>query len=173
MKNKDGFKTVMLLASDIFHRDVEPSVIQAYWNIFAAYTDKQFADAMAAHLCTGKFFPVPADLINLIDGTSQANAQEAWGEVLKQLRDSANTTFDKPTARAVAAIGGAEYLGTMTYKDLEFKKRDFVAVYESDTAGEPVAITNGQSQIGMVNDLVKKVTDDSTRNSDGEDDSGS
>lgn len=171
MKNEQAFKESMVLFGEIFDKKVSPEILKIYWDILTPYTDEQFSTAVAAHNRTGRFFPRPADLISLIEGTSQANAQEAWGEVMNQIRDSANASFDKPTTRAVAAIGGAEYLGTMSYRDLEFKKKDFIDIYESlDDADPTPRIETGKSQIDMVNDLVKKVTDDTTRNSDDEND---
>ena len=147
MNNKTMFKDAMTLLGTIFDKEVLSTVIKVYWQVLSPYTDDQFHKAVEAHMRVGKFFPRPADLIELIEGTSQANAHEEWGEVMKQLRDSTNATFDKPTARAVNTIGGVAYLATMNYRDLEFKKKDFIDVYESLDDSDPTPrIESGQSQ---------------------------
>ena len=169
MKDQQKFKELILMLGDIFDKKVSSGTLKTYWQVLSSYTDTQFATAADAYMRVGKFFPRPADFIELIEGTSEANAHEAWATALLELRDSANAKFDAKTAKVIAALGGAEYLGQMSYRDLEFKKKDFIAIYESlDNADPTPRIESGQSESVMGNDLVKKVTDDTTRNSDDE-----
>ena len=135
--NKPHFSDQMAILGSAFQVDVAP-MLAVYWADLSGYTDQQFEQAAIAHRRTGKFFPRIADLIELIDGTSKENAHEAWAAALIQLKDSANAKFSPATAKAIRAIGAAQYLGQMSYKDLEFKKRDFIEVYESKAATESV-----------------------------------
>ena len=133
MKDENGFKEQVVMLGEVFDKKITGGLIKIYWETLRQYSDEQAANAISAHVRTGTFFPRPADLIKLIDGTSEENAHEAWAEVLRQLTDFANAKFDPATERAVQAMGGAEYLSHMSYHDLEFKKKDFLDYYESTT----------------------------------------
>ena len=107
MKDEQKFKELLLMLGDIFDKKVSGTILKTYWQILSSYTDTQFATAVDAHMRVGKFFPRPADFIELIEGTSEANAHEAWATALLDLRDSANAKLDSYTANVIAAICGA------------------------------------------------------------------
>ena len=133
MKDENRFKKQAVMLGEVFDKKITGGLIKIYWETLRQYSDEQVANAVTSHVRTGTFFPRPADLIKLIDGTSEENAHEAWAEVMRQLTDFASAKFDPATEKAVQAMGGAEYLSHMSYRDLEFKKKGFVDYYESIT----------------------------------------
>lgn len=137
MNDEKRFKENMATLATVFNVDLTPFMITNYWEIFKGYDDDQFSHAVKQYLIRGKFFPKPVELIELIDGDQNQVAAEAWEVVLKGLRDSQNVVFSPEINRTVEMLGGAEYLGRMHERDLEFKRNQFMEIYQS------VVITEG------------------------------
>jgi len=136
--NKLTFAQHMTALSELFDKEITPALTQLYWDRFERESDEDFAKAVAAHIETERFFPRIADLVDKIKGSG--NKHEAWAEVVLALRDSSNMSLPASVMKAVNAIGGARALGHMTERDLEFKKKDFLEVYE-ESGGDEEQIT--------------------------------
>lgn len=145
--DKVHFVKELTVLGAAFQIDVKP-LLEVYWDSLSGYSDNSMSKARAAHIRTGEFFPRVSNLINLIEGTGKENAHKAWGDVLKQLQNAAAASFDLATARVVTAMGGSVYLSHLTYRELEFKKKDFLEMYElqSDRSGN-LEIANQQERI--------------------------
>ena len=68
MKDKKLFQEYMTAVSELFDREISKTSIQIYWQTLSQYTDEQCKVAFDMAIRTLKFFPKPAELIELIPG---------------------------------------------------------------------------------------------------------
>lgn len=149
MKNDAEFKEYMAILATVFHTELTTSLIKIYWEAMRSYTDEQFAQACDTYIKTGRFFPKPVELIELIEGDKSQIAAEAWETVLKGLRDSKNVAFSPEITKAVNLLGGAEYLGSMNNRDLEFKRNQFMEIYQSVSVTEANKLEHSPLKLGV------------------------
>ena len=131
MKNEDQFKSNLVAVGEVFSKEVSPALAKIYWRSLSQFTDNQVQAAFDRAVTNLKFFPKPAELIELIEGTRTEQAHGAWGILLRELSDSANAQLDPISVKTVESMGGIRYLATRSMRDLEFKEKTFVTIYES------------------------------------------
>jgi hypothetical protein len=61
----------MLCASEIYSKDVSKTHAQAFLNFLRDYDIADIEKAFHEHIKESKFFPVPADIIDLITSTDK------------------------------------------------------------------------------------------------------
>jgi hypothetical protein len=110
----------------IYNREITKSLLVAYEEFLSELNDTEFTEAVSKWILSGKWFPKPSEILDMIQSQPEA-ASEAWSEVMKQLRDSQNAVLTPAQERAVNLIGGIDALSRSSYRELEFKKKDFVA----------------------------------------------
>jgi len=76
MNNKISFKEFMAGAGEIFDKQVTPILSKMYWKSLEPFTDEQCRKAFNLAIERCKFFPKPAELIELIRGSSKQIEQE-------------------------------------------------------------------------------------------------
>ena len=57
MTNKDKFKSLMVLMGEYYSKPVSEPILKLYWHKLSHMSDKQFSDAVEAHMDDCKFFP--------------------------------------------------------------------------------------------------------------------
>ena len=132
----------------IFGKEVNKDLAKAYFNVLSDFTDYQMIAASSKWQKTGKFFPKPAELIEMIVGTEKQSGADAWALVLKGLRDHQICVLPPDIQEAVDKIGGIRLLAYMSFGDLAFKAKDFKDVYspkKEDQINDKVRIGNGQN----------------------------
>ena len=132
----------------IFGKEVNKDIAKAYLNVLSDFSDDQMITASNKWQKTGKFFPKPAELIEMIVGTEKQSAGDAWALVLRGLRDHENCVLPQDIQQAVDKIGGMKLLAYMSFRDLEFKSKDFKDVYsptKEDQINDKLRIGNGQN----------------------------
>ncbi len=93
------------------------------------------------------YFPKPAHFIEqtkITDDELSIIATEAWSYVIDAIRDGAGYTKgleceDTLTEHSISAIGGIDRLAKLTSKELEWKKREFIAIFKSAYKSKRVA----------------------------------
>jgi hypothetical protein len=131
MKNQEAFKQNLAGLAEVFGREITPSLGQIYWTTLKEFSDEQVSNAITQAVATLKFFPKPAELREIITGTSDEAAHEAWGEALRCLeRGKAPPEYLHEITRQ---LGGWGNLKRKTYRDLDFIKRDFIELYATKT----------------------------------------
>jgi len=68
MQNKKRFKELMTRTAEVFQRDLTKTLLDAYWEILAHYSDSEVEVAFAKALRGCQFFPKPVELIGFITG---------------------------------------------------------------------------------------------------------
>ena len=129
MESHEKFKQAMTYLGEIYNKEITKSLAQIYWEELNTYSDEQFNQAVRGHIRASTFFPKPAELIARMDEGSSELAAQAWGQVLKQLRDSQNAHLPEASQKVVDLLGGVEYLSGLSMKELEFKRNQFVELY--------------------------------------------
>ena len=132
MNDRDTFKKHMTMFAGTFNTELTELMLKTYWEILSDMSDGEFEASARAYMTVGRFFPKPADLIEHSAGSPVAKKERVWTSVVRGLRDSSNMKVSNSAMEAVKAIGGARYLGQLSMKELEFKKKDFMEVYQEE-----------------------------------------
>lgn len=77
--DKRAFMETLLAACAVYDRKpLHKTALQMYWEILKGESLEAFQSAMGRHMETSKFFPKPAELRELIHGSTELNASDAW-----------------------------------------------------------------------------------------------
>ena len=89
-RRRREFSRAMILLSELFDRKISRSAIELYYRLLSDYPWERVKAALATAARTLKFFPKPAELIELIEGrTDDGTEQEAfraWQALLRAVR---------------------------------------------------------------------------------------
>ena len=89
----------------------------------------------------GKFLPKPADIIEILDGTQEDASLLAWTKFHNALRHGSHVSvcFDDVLINQVAKdLGGWIAFGQLTAKDISFKEREFIRLYQMYLKNPPL-----------------------------------
>lgn len=136
--DKPKFKQIIASLYEFYRQSKNLSApTMALW--FAALRGYELAIVSAAltrHMRNpdnGQFLPTPADLIKLIEGSSEDVALQAYNKVdqaLRQVGPYRTVVFDDPVIHhVVAALGGWMKLGHVSDEDWKFQRQAFVTLY--------------------------------------------
>jgi len=104
-----------------------------HFKMLAQYPFEQVFEAVMHHCKSNKFFPMPADIITLIEGYAEDNACLAWATV-QRMRESFGTwytvQFSDPCVHyAIQQMGGWIKISEMPDDDFKFCNKEFIALY--------------------------------------------
>ena len=103
----DNFINVMQLVSEQYGKNPSEGLISLYWQGLKNYDFQAVQDAIGRHLGntdTGQFMPKIADIIRMMQGSSQDAAFAAWSKVDKAVRSVGpydTVVFDDPLIHKV------------------------------------------------------------------------
>ena len=142
MNNSDKEKFYLLINSvwSFYGKTLTPMMVQILWNALSSYDLQAVSSAFDRHLVnpdTGQFPPKPADVVRLLDGGTEDNAQLAWAKVDRAVRlvgSYQSVVFDDPIIHAVLLdMGGWIALGKCTEDEWPFRAREFEKRYRGYT----------------------------------------
>jgi hypothetical protein len=143
--DKKDFAQTMQLAAIAYDRELDQPVLRAYFEFLEDYSIEQIKVAVKAH-CVGtgvesKFFPKVADITAQINGSKkqseqadQFNAEAAWLSIPKAIRgvgQYGSPQFHDLVTTACVSIMGWKNLCSMTEKDVVWKMKEFVELYQN------------------------------------------
>lgn len=109
----DGFVDIIQAVSEQYGKRLSDSVLALYWQGLQDYELSAVRDALGRHLRntdTGQFMPKIADIIRMLQGSSQDCAFSAWTKVYKAVRRVGpyeSVVFDDPIIhRVIHDMGG-------------------------------------------------------------------
>lgn len=142
MKNRKLFAEYVALMGEVFEKEITEAIRNLYWRILEPYSDEQAERAFKTVIATRKFFPKPAELLEVLEGTPEDRAQEALEKVLWAVRHVgpyASVTFDDPKIHgAIEAMGGWIAFQDCTMDEWTWRQKDFLRHYAIQTAkGQP------------------------------------
>lgn len=136
MKDKARFARNLTVLTEIFkEKPLSKVVIQFYYKTLEHFDDDTVENAFltAAQRC--KFFPRPAEILEIIEGDPHERAVTAWQTLLSaiQKHGSYETIIfaDSRIAGTVNLMGGWWVLCEMTMAQTPLKMRDFITTYKA------------------------------------------
>lgn len=144
-QDKAAFRDMMMAAGEVYGREITKPLLQMYFAALYQYGIEQVQVAMMAHMQnpdSGQFFPKPADLIRQMSGTSKQQeaaiedkASMAWACIERDIRRIGSygtlKMDDKQALAAVKAIGGWQSLCQTETSKMEWKRKEFIRMYET------------------------------------------
>ena len=134
MKNEVKFKEYMTLVCELYDKTLSDMMKDLYWKVLDPFTDEQCEKAFKEIIYSSRFFPKPADFIEILQGKKQDQATIAWLEVLgtiKSVGHYQSVRFANPVSHSVImAMGGWEQLCMMEIKDEKWKQKEFERLFD-------------------------------------------
>ena len=134
MINEKVFFEIMTALGEIFDKKLSDTVLEFYYKTLSQKMDtNQFKKVASIWIEKGKFFPKPAELLQLLDEIEGSQAERAWLQVLEEIERvgiTGSPNFKDPVIYAVVqAMGGWENLCNMPVDRQPFYMKDFVNLY--------------------------------------------
>lgn len=134
----------MQAIGELYGKSISDALSEIYWESLKKYDFADVSKAFYQHINTpvsGKFFPKPADIKEILEGSNSDKANVAWSKVDNAIRfvgGSDNVVFDDEKIHAVIQdMGGWTYLTSLDSKDLKFKANEFKERYQSYVNSPP------------------------------------
>lgn len=159
-KNRKQFQDLMGDVYSFYGKDYSVFAGGVWWEAMKSFDFAAVADALNRHCVNpdvGQFLPKPADVVRMLEGSTQDAGLVAWAKVdraVRQVGTYRSVAFDDPLIhRVLADMGGWVQLGNCKSEDeWPFLRNEFVNRYRgfrgrSDTPEyPPVMIGISQAQ---------------------------
>jgi hypothetical protein len=132
-------KQFFALIGDVYafyRQDFSAFAGNVWWEAMKPFDFRAVADALNRHCINpdkGQFMPKPADVVKMLQGSTQDAALQAWSKVDRTVRTVGNyrsVVFDDPLIhRVLTEMGGWVQLGTKTEDEWPFVRNEFVNRY--------------------------------------------
>lgn len=117
---------------DFYGRDISAFSIDVWYEAMKNFDLSAVTEAMNRHLMnpdTGQFLPKPADIVRMLQGSTQDSALQAWAKVDRAVRcigSYQSVAFDDPLIhRVLHEMGGWISLGQKTSEEWPFVAKEF------------------------------------------------
>lgn len=127
-KFQEGISGVM----GFYNKGLSTFALDVWWNSMKGYDLLAVVDAFNRHLANpdvGQFAPKPADIIRMLQGSTQDSALRAWAKVdqaVRQIGPYEDVVFDDPVIhRVIHDMGGWIGLGAKTSDEWPFIAKEF------------------------------------------------
>lgn len=140
MKSSDAVAFQELLAGvyAFYGKDVTEFTLGVWWQACKPFDMQQVTKAMTEHAMDperGRFAPLPADIVRVLQGTQTDRALVAWGRVYEAIRRTGayqDVDLGDPAAHAaVVDMGGWPAICRSEVDELPFLQRRFCDLYRS------------------------------------------
>lgn len=141
MKAEDKKHLGAMLAKvmSVYGKQITSGFIDVFFDALVGYDLESVRRGLNAHVQnpdSGQFPPKPADVVRLIDGTSQDQGMQAWSRVDKSVRRIGpyqSVVFDDPIVhRVVDDMGGwVKLCNTRSEEDYKFQGLEFARRYRA------------------------------------------
>lgn len=136
INDEKRFGEAMATSAAIFDKKLTAPVLRITFETLKEFSIEQVEAAFLMHLKTGEFFPRPAQLIEIINVGKPNNNDKAllaWLSIeraISKLGPYRTLTLDDRLAMEIINhIGGWSHICSLSYKELDFKKKDFIQAY--------------------------------------------
>lgn len=140
----EAFGDMWAQAHEIYGKSPEPRVVYMVFQSLIAFSLADIERALSRHITnpdTGQFPPKPADIVRLLQGSSQSASGEAWAKVDHAIRCVGNyrsVVFDDPKIHAaIERLGGWLKVSMTDDKEYPFLRNNFQKLYQGFTAQPP------------------------------------
>ena len=153
MSKQELVRESLAVLAEMFDRQISPATVRAYTGLLSGYSEGQIRAGFNAVARKCKFWPKPADIIELIEGRDsdsqgqvEAAANQSWAVIMRSLNRYAGLNLsDHVALEAVRQIGGLSALCDCDGESERFLRRDYIAAYKRivssgmAVSGEPLA----------------------------------
>jgi len=138
MTASDGpvFATELTMVAEVFGERLSESRLRAYFAALEAYSIEDVQAACRGAIKTNRFFPRPADLIEMLEGGVEDRAVYQWAQVMLRAKGQPHE-MDAVAEMAVEMMGGwreqIQWLRMIhaTHRDEENQRRFFLQMYHA------------------------------------------
>jgi hypothetical protein len=120
--------------AEAFGAEITPLKIRIYTMVLQKFTDDRIEQAIMQACATLKFFPKPAEIIELIEGKPSEQALIAWEQLLQTIQKHGSYQSiifeDGRIAQTVELMGGWLQVCAMTIDETHWRMKDFVKIYQ-------------------------------------------
>jgi hypothetical protein len=136
---KQAFFASLAVIAETVNRKISPILMKAYWVCLEPYPFVEVQRALGEILKNPDikkhpYFPIPTDIIEIIEGDVQSKSLWAWTEVTKAIREIGHYDSvifaDELIHVVIRDMGGWIKLCYHTEKELPFVQRDFERRYQ-------------------------------------------
>lgn len=141
MRTEDKKQLAAMLAKvmSVYGKQITNGFVEVFFDALAAYDLESVRRGLNAHVQnpdSGQFPPKPADVVRLIDGTSQDQGMQAWSRVDKAVRRVGpyqSVVFDDPIVhRVLDDMGGwVKLCNAGSEEDYKFQGLEFARRYRA------------------------------------------
>jgi len=133
MKSERLFREHMMALAEIHGKELSALLNSLYWKALEPFTDAECERAFKELIFTAKFFPKPADFLELLRGKREDLGARAWIKVIEAVRRCGNwqsVEFDDPVIHSVFKFwGGWGVTRDWKDKDLKWTQKEFERLY--------------------------------------------
>ncbi|ADP96445.1 DUF6475 domain-containing protein [Marinobacter adhaerens] len=140
----EAFDSLWAQAYEIYGKRMEPRVVYMVFQSLIAFSLADIERAISRHVTnpdTGQYPPKPADIVRLLQGSSQSASGEAWAKVDRAIRCVGNyrsVVFDDPKIHAaIERLGGWQKISMTEEKEYPFLRNNFQKLYQGFTFQPP------------------------------------
>jgi hypothetical protein len=134
--DRSDFFALIASVFAFYRRDFSDFAGNVWWEAMAPFDLAAVKDALNRHCVNpdvGQFMPMPADVVRMLQGSTQDSALVAWAKVDRTIRTVGHhksVVFeDALIHRVITEMGGWTALGTKEEKEWTFFKNEFVTRY--------------------------------------------
>jgi hypothetical protein len=135
---QDEFSELVSAAMAYYGATASPYVLSVWWAACERYAIEQVSAALTRHAMnpdTGRFAPKVADIVRLLEGTTEDQASLAWGKALEaaqRVGAYSDVVFDDPAIHAtIEDLGGWPKFCRAESKDLSYLQHRFCESYRA------------------------------------------
>lgn len=128
----DDFSVMLNAVGDLYGKPPAEMAIMIWWRALEHHDLSAIRQGFDRHVRnpdSGQFMPKPADIIKMLQGTTQDGAMVAWAKVdkgVRQVGTYASVAFDDPIIhRVLHDMGGWVALGSKTEHEWPFVAKEF------------------------------------------------
>jgi hypothetical protein len=147
MRNSDRAQFANLLTGvgELYSKTMSRLLVDVYWQALTPFDFQDVLRVFQAHIHNpdgGQFFPKPADIVRLIEGSGETRALQAWAIVEKAIVHIGayqSVVFDDPLIHAVLEdMGGWIKLCHTLVDEMPFRANEFQKRYRGFVNRAPV-----------------------------------
>lgn len=136
--DKREFAEILRATLDLYGKEASAPVLRLWWASLEKFSIEEVRHGFSRFIQSpdnGSFYPKPADIIRMIEGTAGDRGMIAWGKVqeaIVRVGGYQSVAFDDPIIHAcIEDMGGWPKLCTTDRDDMPFRAADFAKRYRA------------------------------------------
>jgi uncharacterized protein DUF6475 len=135
MKDKIKFKEFMVGLGELYDKEISRVLLDIYWKALEPFNDDECAEAFNSIIASCKFFPKPADFLEMLGYSPEERALKAWlavDETVKRIGPYQSVKFqDKVIHSVIQSLGGWAKFQNCKNVDWKWREREFRSRYKT------------------------------------------